>query len=69
VAAIARFVAQLDGLEKSICLLPYHTLGRAKYKSLGRVYAWDGYERLSDEHVQHLAQVVASFGLAVRVGG
>ncbi len=69
VSAIARYVAQLDGLDRSICLLPYHTLGRAKYKSLGREYAWDGHERLRDEEVRRLAQVVASYGLAVSVGG
>ncbi len=65
--AIARFVAQQDGLAKTICLLPYHTLGRAKYKSLGRAYPWDDHERLSDDDVQRLARVVAAYGLSVSV--
>jgi glycyl-radical enzyme activating protein/glucokinase-like ROK family protein len=67
--AIARFVAHLDGMAKTICLLPYHTLGRTKYQSLGRGYPWNGHECLSDDEVTRLADVVRSYGLTVTVGG
>lgn len=67
--AIARFAAQLDGLEKSVCLLPYHTLGRAKYTSLNRTYAWEGHERLTEHEIRTFAQLFASHGLTVSIGG
>ncbi len=66
--AIAEFVLQLDGLAKTICLLPYHTLGHAKYRALGRPYPWQAYERLTAQAVDELAHAVASWGLAVTVG-
>jgi glycyl-radical enzyme activating protein/glucokinase-like ROK family protein len=65
---IAEFVAHLGGLAKTICLLPYHTLGRGKYQALGRAYPWNGHKGLSDE-VTRLADVVRSYGLTVTVGG
>jgi len=68
-SAIAAFIMQLDGLAKTLCLLPYHTLGKAKYQSLGRAYPWNGHERLSDGDVTRLAEVVKSYGLMVTIGG
>ncbi len=67
--AIAEFVVGLSGPVKKIDLLPYHTLGQAKYKALGRDYPWADHARLTDAEVEGLAEVVESFGLAVSVGG
>ncbi|HEX9441074.1 MAG TPA: glycyl-radical enzyme activating protein [Roseiflexaceae bacterium] len=67
--AIARLVLELDGLDKNVCLLPYHTLGRAKYASLGRQYPWEGHDWLPEAEVARLAVVVAGHGLTVNIGG
>jgi pyruvate formate lyase activating enzyme len=67
--AIADFVAGLDGhITKTISLLPYHTLGRAKYKALGRDYPWEQHDRLTDEQVSSLAHVIEARGLTVSIG-
>jgi pyruvate formate lyase activating enzyme len=67
-SAIARFVVEQDGMEKHVSLLPYHTLGKAKYASLGRPYPWEDHPRLSQEQVQDLAQVMEAYGLEVSIG-
>jgi pyruvate formate lyase activating enzyme len=67
--AIARFVSELNGTRKSIDLLPYHNFGKAKYEALGRDYPWENYERLSDEEVETLVNVVEGCGLTVTIGG
>lgn len=66
---IAGFVANLDGLEKAVCLLPYHTFGRAKYKALNRDYPWEGHERLTDSEVQIFRDIFVAHGLTVSIGG
>lgn len=65
--AIAEFVKEL-GLTR-LDLLPYHTLGRAKYEALGREYPWLEQPRLDEAEVAQLVQLVESVGLAVSVGG
>jgi glycyl-radical enzyme activating protein/glucokinase-like ROK family protein len=67
--SLAQFIIELDGLDKSVCLLPYHTFGRAKYKALHREYPWEGHARLTEAEVEHFAQRAASHGLRVSVGG
>lgn len=69
VRTIAEFVLGLSGPIKKIDLLPYHTLGQAKYQALGRNYPWADHARLSEAEVERLATVVESFGLAVGIGG
>lgn len=69
IQAIAGFVQSLGGPVKSVDLLPYHTLGKAKYKALGRDYPWDGHARLADDEVAALARLVEGYGLRVSVGG
>jgi pyruvate formate lyase activating enzyme len=69
VGAIAESVSGLDGPVKGVDLLPYHTLGKAKYKALGRAYSWEENGRLADEEVAALVRVVESYGLTVNIGG
>ena len=66
--AIARAVVGLDGPKRAVSLLPYHALGRAKYKALGREYPWESYERLSSQEVERFAEIFTAHGLAVAVG-
>lgn len=69
VRAIAGFVASLPGAIKAINVLPYHTLGRAKYAALGRDYPWAGHPRLTPAEVAALAGLFAGCGLPVSTGG
>ena len=72
-AAIAAFVVELGTAVRGIDLLPYHILGKAKYRALGRAYPWDEQSGLTDDEMQRLAEVVtgvaASAGIPVRIGG
>ena len=67
--AILDFVGSLPGPVLGVDLLPYHTLGKAKYAALGREYPWRDHARLLDGEVKQLAQLAASTGLKVTVGG
>jgi pyruvate formate lyase activating enzyme len=67
-SAIARFVAELPGLSKSISVLPYHPLGKTKYASLGRPYSMDGQDSLSPERVRELTHILEAEQLEVSIG-
>ncbi|MCB0137904.1 MAG: glycyl-radical enzyme activating protein [Caldilineaceae bacterium] len=71
--AIADFVMSLGRPVASLDLLPYHTLGKAKYGALGRDYPWEGRPRLAETEIERLATLVttrvAPAGITVRVGG
>jgi glycyl-radical enzyme activating protein len=69
VAGIVEYVRQLPGPVAGIDLLPYHTLGKAKYSALGRVYPWAGHERLSEAEVSACAAAVRARNLPVTIGG
>lgn len=72
-AAIAAFVLSLGHRVSEINLLPYHTLGKAKYRALGRDYPWEDQPRVTDAEMQRLAELVAKqtapAGVSVRIGG
>lgn len=72
-SAIATFVLSLGQRVAEINLLPYHTLGKAKYQALGREYPWEDQPRLTDAETQRLAELVtemvAPAGMPVRIGG
>ncbi len=65
---IARFAAGLPGV-KNLHLLPYHRLGRDKYKGLGRRYLLDDAELIPDEKMEILLSVAQKSGLNCRIGG
>jgi pyruvate formate lyase activating enzyme len=68
VRAIAEFVLQTEGLEKTIGLLPYHALGRSKYRTLGREYPWEDHKRLADDEVNEFVRLIESYHLQVTLG-
>ncbi|MBE7722454.1 MAG: glycyl-radical enzyme activating protein [Lacrimispora celerecrescens] len=53
---------------KNINLLPYHTLGKAKYEKLGRVYQMTG-KMLHEEDLEEYHQYALKIGLESRIGG
>ena len=65
---IARFAATLPGVEE-IHLLPYHRLGQDKYTGLGRDYALDGIEPMSQDYMRSLLEVAKRSGLKCQIGG
>jgi pyruvate formate lyase activating enzyme len=67
---IAAWLAQQDSIQNqnTICLLPYHTFGRAKYTALGRAYPWDD-APLSEAAAQHAVAIFQEAGLTTRIGG
>jgi len=69
VAAMAEFVRELPGLVLGVDLLPYHTLGKAKYAALGRDYPWHDQPRLADDEIVALAAIIRSAGLPLTIGG
>ena len=68
VQAIAEFVVTMGDID-SLDVLPYHTLGSAKYTALGRDYPWEDQSRLTEDEVQTLIQRIEYYGLKVNVGG
>ncbi len=65
----AEFVMELGDAVRSVDLLPYHVLGRAKYAALGRSYPWNDRDSPTDAEVQALAGLVRAHGLNVQIGG
>ena len=66
--AIAQFVLTLDGV-REVHLLPYHTLGRAKYEALGEAYPMGDLPPMKPEEAEPLANIVREHGLHVVIGG
>jgi pyruvate formate lyase activating enzyme len=65
----AEFVAQLGPAVRSLDLLPYHKLARAKYEALGRGGKWWDAELIPDDQVQSAAKLIRSYNLTVRIVG
>lgn len=67
--AMAEFIAELGPTVQRVDLLPYHTLGQAKYRALGRPYPWADHARLTEAQMQECRARVAACGLPVTIGG
>jgi pyruvate formate lyase activating enzyme len=65
----AEFVAQLGGAVRSLELLPYHKLARAKYEALGQSGKFHDAGLMPDSQVESAAELLRSYKLTVRVAG
>ena len=68
IAATARFVHDELGTDVAIHLLPYHQLGESKAESLGE-NALDTIPVPDNDFMEHLKQLVESYGLQAQIGG
>ncbi len=69
-AVFGELVRQVAGLGLGeIHLLPYHRLGQAKYRLLGREEVFRGREAIREGRLEELAALARAAGLAVTVGG
>jgi len=50
-------------------VLPYHALGKPKYRALGRAYALDEVPPMKEDQGEAAAEIIRSHGLIVHVGG
>ncbi len=66
--AIGQFVSENLTKDTRVCLLPYHRLGESKNESLGHEMDWS-IEIPSDEHMNHLKEIVESYGITTQIGG
>lgn len=66
---MAQFIAELGPAVQRVDLLPYHTLGKAKYRALGRSYPWAEHARLTEDQVQACLAILAECKLPVTIGG
>ena len=66
--ATAAFVAKLPGVHR-LDLLPYHTIGAAKFRRLGRQYILDHVLPPSPKRMAEVAKLFRGHGLTVAIGG
>lgn len=67
--ATALFISKLNGKKPSVNLLPYHPIGKGKYKKMGIVYDSFGMEELTGNEVEHAVELFKTYGIEVEVGG
>ncbi|MFZ5633851.1 MAG: glycyl-radical enzyme activating protein [Bacillota bacterium] len=65
IRATAEFVAKNLSGALGIELLPYHVLGKGKYRSLGLQYQLEGLSPPGKEKIESLKQVVAGVGVPI----
>jgi len=62
---IGQFISENCHNYKGMELLPYHRLGRGKYKSLGRSYELKDLVTPSDEHMKILNKELFDMGISL----
>ena len=66
----AHFGRLLKDLQiEEINLLPFHQMGQHKYEMLGMEYLFKGVKGLNEEDLEEYRQIMADFGLDVKLGG
>lgn len=65
IRALGTFAANLPSLE-GVDLLPYHSIGRDKYRRLGKDTVMPKVDPPTDEQVTQIARLLRKFGLEVR---
>lgn len=66
--ATARFVASIPAVRR-LDLLPYHSIGAAKFRRLGREYLLGQVEPPSAARMASLADLFQTFGISAHIGG
>lgn len=64
---VAEFAAQV-GIQ-DVHILPYHALGKPKYRALGRDYMLEEIAPMKAEQAEPMAELIRAHGLRVQVGG
>lgn len=64
---VAEFASQFPGVP--VDLLPYHSVGKDKYRRLGLNYEIDGLEKPSSEHMNLIAELFSKYGIRTKIGG
>lgn len=64
----AAFLAALPGIE-GVDLLPYHSIGRGKYRKLAMDYSGADLMAPDQEHIKRLVEILNGSGFDVRIGG
>jgi pyruvate formate lyase activating enzyme len=65
---MAGFLASLTGIE-GIDLLPYHSIGRGKYRKLEMTYGGCDLQPPDPRHIKKLIEILSTSGFDVRLGG
>lgn len=65
----AQFISELNGKKPFVNLLPYHPIGRGKYKKMGIPWNSYGMEELTEKEIEHAVQVFKIFGIEAEPGG
>ncbi len=63
----AEFASQFPGVP--LDLLPYHKIGKDKYRRLGQKYLMDSIEKPSDEYMHQVAAFFNGYGIKTKIGG
>ncbi len=61
---IAKLVSSMPSI-KQITLMPYHTLGASKYKTLGLIYPFDTNKRISEEELVSFKKIFSNENITV----
>jgi pyruvate formate lyase activating enzyme len=67
--ATAEFISKLNGKIPPVSLLPYHPIGKGKYKKMGISWNSYGMEELTDYEIQKTVQIFKTFKIKVEEGG
>ena len=62
-------VKSLGGCVERVDILPYHTLGRGKYKGLGMDYPINVREEISDDYWKEFCKIADNVGLKIHIAG
>lgn len=67
---LAQRIKESVGVAKKVSLIPYHSMGTAKYQKLERPYTEDEWRRPADEWMAHLLEYFQQQGFEqVQIGG
>jgi pyruvate-formate lyase-activating enzyme len=53
----------LNGKKLSVNLLPYHPVGRGKYRKMGIPFDSNGMEELTDSEIEQAVQIFQLYGI------